>query len=417
MFTALTASFRRTTGGLPNAFWMLWLGTLINRLGLFVSPFLTLYLSKERGATVEESTFIVALYGLGTFLSSIVGGVLSDRIGRKPTFVASMLLTALLLLVLGVAESLAFIAVVSLILGLVTDMYRPAIAAIVTDIVPAHDRVRAFTLIYWAINVGAAVAPIIAGFAVAWGYTLLFVGDAITTALFGLLVWWRVPETRPVDPVGAQQAVRAFTKFGVALRDGRLVIVTLLALSISFLIFQAFTTMPLAMQNEGLTEADYGAAIAINGVIIVLVSLPVAEWAIRRPRYVMLAGSTALFALGIGFNVFADASVALYMIGVSIWTVGEMVAMPVGNAVVSDLAPSALRGTYMGVYGMSWGLGSAITPVVGGIIMARAGSDTLWVVCFIVGMLAAGGWLVAGRAFDRRSTTVETSIGEEPRPA
>ena len=171
-----------------------------------------------------------------------------------------------------------------------------------------------------------------------------------------------------------------------------------------------------AMQAEGLTEADYGAAISLNGLIIVLVTIPVTAWATKRPRYKVLAGATVLFAVGFGFNVFANATVLLYMLGVAIWTLGELISAPVGNAVVSDLAPAALRGTYMGVFGMAWGMGSAIAPIIGGKILATAGGDALWVVCFGVGMLAAVGWWIAGRSFQHQ-TNVETVISEEPRPA
>src|SRR5437763_405158 len=71
--------------GLPRAFWWLWTSTLVNRLGSFVATFLALFLTTERGYSASYAGLVGALYGLGGVLASVVAGVLTDRLGRRPT--------------------------------------------------------------------------------------------------------------------------------------------------------------------------------------------------------------------------------------------------------------------------------------------------------------------------------------------
>lgn len=393
MLRSLRASFE----GLPSVFWVLWVGTLINRLGLFVVVFLTLYLTGERGLPVEQATLAVSLLGLGSFTASMIGGILTDRIGRKPTFVMSMLVTSGLLLVMGSLESALGLMVTAYVLGLFMDLYRPAMSALIADVVPEQDRVRAFSYLYWAINLGAAVAPIVAGYASRIGYPVLFIADAITTLAFGLLVLWKVPETRPDSAAALSRRVNPAGQLRIALKDRKLVFLTLLSFGLGFMMFQTYAALPLDMQAHGLSEADYGAAIAVNGALIVLVSLPAAAWAHRQPRYRVLTLAAILWAVGFGLYSPAN-SVLAYALATGVWTLGELLSAPVGNALISEIAPPESRGAYNGVSGMAWGLSSGVGPAVGGVLFASGGGTAVWLTCLAIGLLVAGGYWAMGRA-------------------
>jgi len=375
---------------------VLWVGTLINRLGLFVIVFLTLYLTKERGMSVEQATLAVSLLGLGSFTASLVGGVLTDRIGRKPTFVISMIMTSILLLILGSLQSDILLVTLPFVLGLFMDLYRPAMSALIADVVPEKDRVRAFSYLYWAMNLGAAVAPVVAGFASQIGYPVLFIGDAITTMLFGLLVLWKIPETRPVEAAALSRVVNPMGQLRIALKDRQLVFLTLISFGLGFMMFQTYSALPLDMNTHGLSDVDYGFATSINGALIVLLSLPAAAWAHRQSRYHVLALAGVLWAVGFGMYGLASTTLG-FMLATSVWTLGEMLSSPVGNALISEIAPPESRGAYNGVAGMAWGLSSGVGPAVGGIIFARGGGGLLWVVCLGVGLTVAAGYWTLGR--------------------
>lgn len=386
---------------MPRTFWLLWAGTIINRLGGFVVPFLTLYLTGPRGLTVGQAALIVSLFGGGAFIANLVGGDLADRLGRRPMMVVSTLLSPVAVLVVGLARGLPVIGVATFALGFLTELYRPAVSAVVADIVPPSDRPRAYGYLYWAINVGAAVAPVAAGLLARANYLLLFVGDALTTFLFGLMVLIGVRETRPAELQG-----RVSPSFGERARavwsEPILLAFAGLGLITGTIYAQAYVTLPVDMRAHGLSPAQYGLAIALNGALIVLLGIPFSNAAGRWPRFGVLAIAGTLLGIGFGLPALVT-TFAGYALGVAIWTLGEIGGATVAPSVVADLAPVDKRGLYQGVFGASWGLAFLTGPVLGGWIYQTAGATVLWVACFLAGLLLAIGYLVLGRAARRRS--------------
>jgi MFS family permease len=304
----------------------------------------------------------------------------------------------------GLARSVPLIAVSTIILGFFTDLYRPAVSAAITDLVPSSDRPRAFGYLYWAINIGAAIAPVAAGFLARTNYLLLFVGDALTTLAFGLIVLWGVRETRPAELEG-----RLSQPVGERLRALRaepvLLAFTGLALVFGTIYAQAHVTLPVAMSSNGLTPTQYGLAIALNGALIVVLGLPASNAAPRWPRFGALA--IAALLLGIGFGLPAVVTTfAGYGLSVGIWTLGEIIAATVAPSVVADLAPIDKRGLYQGVFGAAWGLAFLTGPVLGGWIYQTRGATVLWGTCLLAGVLLFAGYLALGRVARRRMALV-----------
>ena len=185
--------------GLPRTYWLIWIGTLINRLGGFVIPFLTLYLTAQRRIPVSTAALTVSLFGAGSFLAQLSGGELTDRLGRRPVMLMSFFITPIFMVTLGLARDLILISICTFVVGFFTDLYRPAVGAAIADLVPPESRMRAYGYNYWAVNLGAAVAPLLAGLIANYNFLILFIGDALTTAIFGLIVLLGIHETGPAE--------------------------------------------------------------------------------------------------------------------------------------------------------------------------------------------------------------------------
>lgn len=394
--TRLTA----VTADLPPTYWYLWLGTVVTRLGGFVIPFLTLYLTSQRGISVSEAGFIVSLFGAGSFLSQIVGGELTDRLGRRPVLLMSLLVSPVFMIILGLARSLGLIGISTLVLGMFTDLYRPAVGAAVADLVPASNRTRAFGYMYWAINLGAALAPIAAGLMARVDYLLLFVGDALTTFVYGLIVLWRVPETQPLEAARAAHAPPL-----ARLRQIRSEPILLALAGLTFLAaiiyVQGMVTLPLDMSRHGLSPAAYGVAIASNAIVIVLVTIQASRLVGKWPRFGALAVAVLLIGVGFGLNALAT-TLPLYVVGVLIWTMGEIINAAVAPTLIADLSPVELRGLYQGVIGAAWGLSFFVGPFVGSWVFDHFTPLGLWLGCAILGVLVAIGFLALSGPGRRR---------------
>ncbi len=393
--TRLMEQVRATAGGLPGTYWFLWVGTLVNRLGTFVVPFLALYLTRERGFSVEQAGLVVALHGAGVVVSGPLGGAVADQFGRRVALGLGLWLGSVGMLFLGFSREPVWIHVAAFTLGVLGDMYRPAVSAAISDVVAPKDRTRAFALLYWVVNVGFAIALPVAGLVAQGGFLLLFVADAVTSFVYGCLVWVKVPETL-TRRSGARWVLPSVVPF----RDRTFLHFWAPTFMVMVVFFQANVTLPLALSARGMGPADFGVVIAINGVLIVLLQpLLVRALGVWR-RSMVLASAAALTGLGFGMHTLSF-TVPLAMVAVVVWTMGEIFGMSVSPSVVADLAPPELRGSYQGAFHMSFGLAGCVGPALGSWVLGRYGASTLWSGCLLVGLLAAG-WHLAAAEGRRR---------------
>lgn len=430
---AATRALRETAGGLPRQFWWLWTSTLINRLGGFVVTFLALYLTVQRGYSASYAGLVAALYGLGGAGGAVLGGVLADRFGRRGTLLTAQLGAALTTAVLGLVTAPLAIAAVALLVGLTSNASRPALQAMIADLVPPQDRVRAFALNYWAINIGFGVSAAAAGFIAAEGYLWLFLGDAFTTVLCALVVFAKATETlgavtaaagRPAAagprgkgrpggrvPVPTPSPVPApAVRMADVLRDRRFMALVGLTFLLGSVMQQGSSTLAVDMGAHGLSARQYGLVAAINGAVIVVLQLPVTRALRARDTAVLLAVGSLLLSWGFGLTVFAG-SVGLYALTVVVWTLGEIVHAPASMSVVADLAPATARGRYQGMNTLSWSAAAFAGPLVGGLTLDHLGRGAVWAGCALVGTVAAAGYYLLLRTDPAPRPATATAAG------
>ncbi|KOY56243.1 MDR family MFS transporter [Streptomyces sp. XY332] len=391
---SLRRAARESVSGLPREFWWLWTSTLVNRLGAFVATFLTLYLTVDRGYSASFAGLVVALHGLGGVISSLVAGVMTDRLGRRPTLMAAQASTAFSVALLGFMQHPAAIAAVALLVGMTSNASRPAVQAMMADIVRPEDRVRAFALNYWAINLGFAVSATAAGFVAEYSYLAGFLGEAALTLVCAVLVYVRLPESRPERTSAEKAAAEPEIGLGTVLRDGRFMGVVGLSFLISLIFTQGSFGLPLAMGSGGFSAGDYGLVIAVNGVLIVLLQLPVTRFLETGDPQKLLVVSALLAGYGFGLTAFAG-SVWSLGLTVCVWTLAEIINSPTQMGLVARLSPLHGRGRYQGMYTMSWAVASLVAPLMAGSMIDRWGAGWLWASVALLGTVAAlGYWLL-----------------------
>lgn len=360
--------------GLPGTFWSLWCAQLVNRVASFAQPFLALYLTQERGISVSAAGAVVSGVGVRSVVAALVGGWTADRYGRRVSMLAAQVLLSSALLGLALAQDLWQLAAAALLVGFGGDLIRPAMSATVADSVPAALQVRAYGLLFWAINLGFSVATVSAGALTRWGYPTLFIINAAASVIAGLIIWRGVPETRPASS-GEKVAF-----LPVLLRDGPALVLVVVGTLYSVVYFQAYSALPLVMARQGISPAVYGLVLAVNGVVICLVQPLVVRWVERyRPERVYALG---MVVLGAGFAATALARTPWQHAGaVTGWTLGEIAVAGVVGALLARRAPEALRGRYLSLAGLTFAAGAAFGPAVGTRVLDLFGATVLWAGC------------------------------------
>ncbi len=392
--------------GLPPAYWLIWLGTLVNRLGGFVIPFLTLYLTTQRAIPASQAGLMVSFFGAGSFISQLSGGELTDRLGRRPVMLMSFFITPIFMIALGLSRDIVLISISTFIVGFFTDLYRPAVGAAIADLVQPEARTRGYGYVYWAINLGAAVAPVLAGLIAHYNYLILFVADGLTTAIFGFIVLFGIRETRPVEAHQASHTPPG-ERISQLKRAPILLIFSFLTLFFGIIYAQGYVGLPLDMSAHGLGPEQYGLAIATNGLLVILLTIPVSNMAAKWPRFETIAVAAVLLGLGFGFTALAS-TLPLFALSIAIWTMGEIAATSVAPTIIADLSPIELRGLYQGIFGAAWGLAYFIGPLAGGWVYENLGSSALWIGCLILGIVIAFCYYALSAPAKRHAAQSET---------
>ena len=377
----------RSLRGLPRQYWWLWSGTLVSSAGGFVVPFLTLYLTSERGYPVSFAGITLTVFGTGSGIASYVGGVLTDRVGRRPVLLGAEVFSVVGLLGLGFAGTRVLIVLFAFSVGVGMSANRPARAAAIHDLVAAADRPRAFSLNYWAINLGFSVAAVTAGVAVGTGYLLLFLVNAGANLATGVVLYLKLPETRGPAAVRCERDAPARSA-RLVLRDRPFLILLGTFLLLGLALQEPIVALPLAMTRAGLSPADYGVAMTLNGLTIALLQLPVTRVVGRLPpRYALVLAS---LLVGVGMGATARAHGVLgYGATVVLWTLGEIIVWPTYLERVAAMAPVGMQGRYQGWFTMMWSIAVGGAPIVSSLVIQRYGTGAIWAACLGLGLVCA----------------------------
>ena len=354
-----------------------------------VLPFLVLYLTREKALSVPRAGLTLAVYGLGSILAGPLAGRLSDRIGPLPVMRWSLVLTGALLLVYPLVDGFPAIIAVTLTWAIVTEAFRPANLALITDIVTPEQRKPAFALTRLAINLGMSVGPAAAGFIAAASFSMIFVVDALTTLIAAIVLFVAPLSSVHHARVSSRRAETGLVRGLFALDDRRFLFFLAALFLTGVVFFQHEGALPLFLVEDlGLSPVFYGFLFSINTLLIVFMEVPLNAATAHWPHRRALALGAFLFAAGSGVFVFATGP-TLVIVGIVVWTFGEMMLFPQAAAYVADIAPAHRRGEYMGAYSLSFSLAFAFAPWAGTAAFAEFGSLVLWTAVFIVGCVSA----------------------------
>ena len=381
----------------PRDFWMMVVVNFVDRLGgSLLFPFFALYITKKFDVGMTQVGVLFAIFSLSSFIGAFPGGALTDRFGRKGIIIFSLVASSLSTLLMGFVNEFQFFLIVAFISGIFTDVGGPAYEAVIMDILPEEKRASGFGIRRVAFNLAVVIGPVIGGFVAARSYLALFVIDAIVSGIVALMVFFLIPETKPAAEPGQEQESTAETFAGYlkVLRDRKFMAFTLVSLLTWLVYMNMNTTLGVYLRDQhGIPESGYGTIIAVNAAMVVLLQFPITRRAEQKPPMLMMALGAFFIGAGLVLYGFVE-TFWWFAVAIAILTIGEMITIPISNAMVARFAPEEMRGRYNFIYGLSWGISFAAGPYLAGRIMDNYDPDLLWYACGIVGILAVLGFLV-----------------------
>jgi predicted MFS family arabinose efflux permease len=396
----VAAAYRAAFADLPREVWLLALGCLVNRAGTMVLPFLSLYLTVRLHFTVAEAGLVLGLWGVGSMVGSYLGGRLADRFGPLGVQVGSLLAVGAGFLVLARLQSLAGVAVAVLVVSTVGDAFRPALLVAAATFSPVAVRTRALALVRLANNLGMAIGPALGGALAVKHYAWLFAGDAATCWAAARVLWLTLRRAA-VGAVAApaERAAAARSPW----RDRPYLVFLVLVVGWGVVFMQIWSTLPLYWRlHYGLSEDAIGLLLAFNPAVIVLFEMVLLHAVEHLNPLRVVAVGTVLIGAGFAATPFGR-GVAWAVVTVAVWTLGEMLSLPLTNAVAGHRAPAGLSGAYMGTYTLAFSTALVLGPTTGTAVFQAFGGDALWLGAGAVAVLLAVAFRLLAPHLDREA--------------
>jgi MFS family permease len=367
-------------------------GVLVNQLGAFVQTFMVLYLV-FRGFSAGQAGIAIAAYSVGSIVGGLVGGELVHRIGPRATITAAMLGSATILAVVplfGRPGMFGVLLAALLLAGLATQSYRPAAAVLLSDLMPNDIRVLGFSMMRIALNLGAALSPLIAAGLILVDWNLLLWFDAATALAYAILARWLLPEVRverETPDAASPPTTGTRAAYRILLRDGRFWFFLASVLIGTIIYVQYTVALPLKISSEGHSTGLYSAVLVTASAVLILCELKITTYVTRWPGYVAATAGTVLMGLGVaGFGVSGGSAVALVACTV-VFVFGIMINGPTMFAYPATF-PAPVKARYVSAHQATFGLGLAVGPLFGVAAWVGLGNGVWWL-CGGLGLVAA----------------------------
>jgi predicted MFS family arabinose efflux permease len=406
MITRTVSLYKNSFTGLSRPVWFLSLVMLINRSGTMVIPFMTIYLTAIKGFTLQQAGWAMTIFGLGSVSGSYLGGYLTDRIGYYPVMFWSLLLGGVMFVAMGYMDSIWAIWITIFFLSVIAESFRPANMSAVAIYAKPENQTRSFSLMRMAANLGWSVGPATGGWlAGMYGYHTLFWADGLTCIAAGFLLWLFLQKKEGKSSRKKEVATEPVKS---AYRD-RTYLYFLALTTLGAIVFMQFlSTLPVFYKQDlHLTEGQIGALMAMNGLLIVLLEMPLVYTMEKKFNMLDCIGYGVLL-FGFTYLVFnlAGYSVLVAIISMLAFTAGEILNMPFTNAFALSRTTDANRGQYMGLYTMTYSFAHIFAPTIGMQIAANWGFGTLWYLLSVMSVAAFAGFFIMKRKQQARVTGI-----------
>jgi MFS family permease len=383
----------------PRQYWLMITGIVLATAGgSMIWPFLLIYASGKLALPLSTIATLISINAGTGLLSSLIAGSLADKIGRKVVMNFSLTMTGLAYFLLMRAETYPHFVGLMILIGLSNPLYQIGADAMLADMIPSEKRTDAYAINRIANNAAFALGPAIGGFLATRSYNLAFYCAAIGFISYSVLLFFLARETLNKPTVNASIPASGANGYGLVFQDRSYVVfVALVSLGLIGSTMLWILMPVYAKTNYGIPEAIYGWIPTTNALMCVFVQYSVTSITRRQRALPVIGMGMLIYSLGVG-------SVALmsgfwgFWLSMVILTFGELTLVPTASKYVADLAPAELRGRYMSVYWLGWGLARTLSPIIGGFLNDNIAPRAIWVGGLLIGLTSTLGIFLLSRA-------------------
>jgi MFS family permease len=346
----------------------------------------------ERGLSAGQAGMALGAYSCGAILGTFAGGELTHRVGARSAIALSMASSAFLVAsvpALSAPGRVVFLIAVVAALGAATQVYRPAAATLISDLLSEEQRVMAFSMLRVAMNIGAAIGPLVAAALILVDWNLLFWYDGLTALAYAVLALTQLPHTPAGGdrPGSAAAHVAARSTYVVMVRDSRFLLYLGSMLLSALIYVQFYAVLPLKITADGHGPGLYSVVLALSSGLLIACELKVTAYVRRWLAPGIAAGiGTALFALGLSGYGLSSGSVPI-LLSTVVGVAGLMVSGPTMFAHPAK-APAGLKARYLAASQALFSAGMTAGATLGVLVWRDVG-EGVWLLCGLIGAIAA----------------------------
>ncbi|WP_195236936.1 MFS transporter [Romboutsia sp. 1001285H_161024_C4] len=380
----------------------MFIGKIVNSIGSFVHPLMSLILTQKIGMSAFEAGQFVTMLAVFQAPCMIIGGKLSDTIGRRKVIITFQALGALMLIICGLMDTTVLTAKIMILSSCFYSISSPAYDALNADLTNEGNRKESYSLLYMGVNIGFSIGPILGGFLYKDYLFLIFIGDAITTLIALTLFIFYVKEPTKIKKSNVIESkeiyndeYKDFSTLKVLIKRPILIAFPIIMLLYQFSYSQWGFSLPLQM-GEIFGEDGarlYGLLGGLNGFIVIILT-PILTSKTKKYKSMNIMSIGGIL-YGLCFLVVSFSKVMpLFFLAIILLTIGEVLIAINSSAFIANNTPISHRGRISSVIPLITGMGYAMGPMIMGKIIDSSSISIGWIVVMLASFIGAFGLLI-----------------------
>lgn len=378
------------------------LARTINSAGDFVFSLITLVLTLQMGMNVVSAGIFVSLAALISGPGVLLGGYLSDLMGKKTIIVTGQLLSATMILCCSFWSGTITVGYLLIAVMFFISITRPAYNALIIQLCTEEkERKSAFSLMYLGANLGIAIGPLVAGFFIKDHVHIVFISisTVFLISTFIIINQVKIGTSKVMASTGSKNSEHLQSSqpptplFTLLMRNPLVALFILVSFLNYFIYMQSSFSLPLQM-NDSFGEdgaAYYGSVMTINAISVIILTTLILS--VTRKLTALNSIATGALFYGIGFGALSLMGYfphfAIVAVSTVLWTVGEILVQTNINLYIASRVPDTHQGRFNGLLLFVGCLGYTLSPYLTGIFIKNMDMGSLWIIILAFSLVYA----------------------------